>query len=51
MTRAWIGLALVLLTLLVYAQVRRFPFINFDDAQYVAENAPVAAGVTGAGIR
>jgi tetratricopeptide (TPR) repeat protein len=51
MTRAWIGLALVLLTLLVYARVHDYPFVNFDDVQYVVENAPVAAGVTTDGIR
>ena len=50
MTRAWIGLALVLLNLLVYAQVRDYPFINFDDTQYVVENGPVAAGLTGQGL-
>ena len=51
MTRAWIGLALVVLTLLVYARVPHYPFVNFDDAQYVVENAPVASGVTADGIR
>src|SRR5687768_5012458 len=51
MTRAWIGLPLVLVTLLVYAPVRDYPFVNFDDVQYVVENAPVAAGVTAEGIR
>ena len=50
MTRAWIGLALALLNLLVYTQARDYPFINFDDAQYVVENAPVAAGLTGQGM-
>ena len=51
MTRASIGLALVLVTLLVYAPVRDYPFVNFDDVQYVVENAPVSAGVTADGIR
>lgn len=51
MTRAWIGLALVLLNLVVYAQVHDYPFVNFDDAQYVAENGPVAAGLTAEGVR
>lgn len=51
MTRAWIGLALVLLNLLVYAQVQGYPFINFDDPQYVAENGYVRAGLSVHGVR
>jgi protein O-mannosyl-transferase len=51
MTRAWIGLALILLNLLVYAQVHDYPFINFDDVQYVTENGHVLSGLTVDGIR
>lgn len=50
MTRGWIGLALVLLNLLVFAQVHDYPFINFDDAQYVAENSAVLSGLTAESI-
>jgi tetratricopeptide (TPR) repeat protein len=39
------------LTLFVYAPVRQYGFINFDDAQYVSRNGPVAAGLTWEGVR
>jgi hypothetical protein len=44
-------LGLVLLNLLIYAQTRHHPFINFDDPQYVAENRYVASGLTLDGVR
>jgi protein O-mannosyl-transferase len=44
-------LGLVLLNVLIYAQTRHHPFINFDDPQYVAENRYVAGGLTLGGVR
>lgn len=43
--------ALVLATLVVYAPVFRFPFVNFDDPDYVARNRFVQAGLSGQGVR
>ena len=40
-----IGLALFLTTLLVYAPVCRFGFVNFDDPDYVANNPHVRGGL------
>ena len=37
---------LVLLTLTVFAQVRHFDFVNFDDGRYVADNPHVLNGFT-----
>ena len=42
----WISLALVAATLAVYAPVRHHDFVNFDDPQYVSENANVTGGLT-----
>jgi tetratricopeptide (TPR) repeat protein len=39
-------IALILLVVAVYAPVRQYPFVNFDDAEYVSENAHVLAGLT-----
>jgi tetratricopeptide (TPR) repeat protein len=39
-------LALVALVAAVYAPVRNHAYINFDDTQYVSENAHVAGGLT-----
>jgi protein O-mannosyl-transferase len=39
--------ALVILVLVVYAPVRDFPFVNWDDADYVERNTHVLAGLTG----
>jgi Flp pilus assembly protein TadD len=46
MRRATIALLLVALTLVVYARVATFEFINLDDSGYVADNAQVLNGVT-----
>ncbi|MDP7740430.1 MAG: tetratricopeptide repeat protein [Lentisphaeria bacterium] len=43
--------ALTLLTLVVYAQVVSFDFVNFDDDAYITDNRIVKAGVTVAGAR
>ena len=45
-----IGLALVGLGLLVYWPVYRFEFVHYDDAEYVAENVRVHAGLTAANV-
>lgn len=42
----WICAGLAAATFAVYAQVASHPFINFDDSQYVAENARVLEGLT-----
>ena len=47
----WVGLGLVVLTLLVYGQVGRHEFINFDDQRYVTENPRVLGGLTLDNIR
>jgi Flp pilus assembly protein TadD len=41
-----ICLGLVLLTLVVYGQVRTHEFVNFDDNEYVTENPHVQTGLT-----
>lgn len=41
-----LSLALVVITLAVYWQVRNHEFINFDDNLYVTENLSVAKGIT-----
>ena len=41
-----IALALVAATVLVYAQVRSYDFINFDDNLYVPGNPHVSGGLT-----
>jgi protein O-mannosyl-transferase len=47
----WICLALLAITLAVYAQVSTFDFINFDDPDYVPGNLHVRYGVTAEGVR
>lgn len=47
----WICAALVIATFIVYAQVRRFDFINYDDPDYVTRNVHVSGGLTAAGVR
>jgi tetratricopeptide (TPR) repeat protein len=46
-----IGLALALLTLLLYLPVTRDNFINFDDDDYITENQVVKNGLTWSGIK
>ena len=45
-----VTLVLALITLAVYAPVRRFDFVNYDDGTYVTDNAVVAAGLTWHGV-
>jgi tetratricopeptide (TPR) repeat protein len=42
----WLCVALLLATAAVYAPVRHFGFLNYDDEEYVTENAHVTAGLT-----
>ena len=49
-TDVWILLALVLVTLGVYAQVRTHQFISLDDDLYICDNPIVARGLTLSGI-
>ena len=45
------GLLLTAVTLSLYAPVRHFDFINFDDPAYVLNNPQVQAGITSSSIR
>jgi tetratricopeptide (TPR) repeat protein len=45
-----IGLALFLITLLVYAPAYRFGFVNFDDPEYVTNNPHVRNGFRSDGV-
>ena len=42
--------ALALGILVVYAPVRHFDFVTFDDPLYVTDNPPVESGLTAAGV-
>ncbi len=44
-----VSLGLFLATLLVYAPVYRFGFVNFDDPDYVTDNPHVRSGLTSSG--
>ncbi|MGO9255829.1 MAG: tetratricopeptide repeat protein [Bryobacteraceae bacterium] len=46
----WICLALLAVTFAVYAPVRHFDFVNFDDPEMVSANPHVRQGMTPAGI-
>jgi protein O-mannosyl-transferase len=46
----WIYLALLLITLAIYSQVRDFSFVNFDDPAHLTDNAHVRDGFTWGGI-
>ncbi|MBI5200891.1 MAG: tetratricopeptide repeat protein [Elusimicrobia bacterium] len=43
---AWVCIGLVAATLAVYAPVRHFGFVNYDDGAYVTANPQVLAGLT-----
>jgi tetratricopeptide (TPR) repeat protein len=45
----WLYLVLFLVTCTVYAPVRRFDFVNYDDPEYVTRNIHVRGGITAAG--
>jgi tetratricopeptide (TPR) repeat protein len=42
----WLSLALVALNLFVYASVRHFQLVNWDDPTYLTENPNIGAGLT-----
>ncbi|MGO9231916.1 MAG: tetratricopeptide repeat protein [Bryobacteraceae bacterium] len=46
----WISVFLFLATFAVYAQVRHFDFVNFDDPEYVTANPHVRAGIAPASV-
>jgi tetratricopeptide (TPR) repeat protein len=49
--RPWIVHALLALAVLfVYAPVRHFPFVVYDDKAYVSENPAVLGGLSGEGV-
>ncbi len=45
-TGLFICLLLAVAVVVLYAPVARYPFINYDDSQYLLENANVSAGLT-----
>ena len=48
---AWlVSLALIVATAFIYAPVGHFHFTNYDDTDYITENAQVLAGLTRQGI-
>jgi tetratricopeptide (TPR) repeat protein len=51
LTSLAVAAGLVVLTALVYWPVVHHPFVNFDDAQYVSQNAQVLPGLTSDGVR
>jgi tetratricopeptide (TPR) repeat protein len=46
----YVILSLLLLTLIVYAQVHNFEFVNFDDRETVVGNTHIRDGITLAGL-
>jgi hypothetical protein len=51
MRRLVVSLALVVLTLVVYAPAVRFDFVSWDDPAYVTKNAHVRGGLSVDGVR
>lgn len=47
----WASLALVLLTVAVFAPVIHFQFLHWDDGEYVVDNARVQQGITWENVR
>lgn len=43
--------ALVAVTLAVFAPTRRFPLVDYDDIDYIADNPHVRAGLTWSGVK
>jgi len=46
----WVSLALIAANLVIYAPVRRFPFVNTDDGVYVTGNSHVLQGLSWANV-
>lgn len=42
----WVAVALIAINLLVFAPVRTFDFVSYDDPWYVTQNANVAGGLS-----
>jgi protein O-mannosyl-transferase len=49
-TVMWVTAVLVAIVLFIYAPVRHYGFLSFDDPEYVSENAQVIRGLTGQGV-
>ena len=47
----WLAIALAAINVAVYAPVRHFGFVGFDDLQYVSDNPRVLRGVTWDGVK
>jgi tetratricopeptide (TPR) repeat protein len=46
----WIGLGLIAIVIFIYAPVRQYQFVYFDDQVYVSQNPRVADGLTWQGL-
>lgn len=46
----WLALLLAALTIALYWPVHTYDFVNYDDVDYVVQNAPVRAGLTPASV-
>ena len=46
----WISLALIVVNLVIYAPVRHYEFVTWDDPQYITENPHVSGGLTWPGV-
>jgi protein O-mannosyl-transferase len=46
----WVAVILVAIILFIYAPVRHYGFLSYDDPEYVSENAQVIRGLTGQGV-
>jgi tetratricopeptide (TPR) repeat protein len=45
-----LAIAIALLTIVTFEQVRGFSFVNYDDYEFVVENPPIAGGVSPASV-
>ena len=50
MRKELVGLALIAIVVIVYAPVRHYDFINYDDPDYVSANPNVGAGLAWSGV-
>jgi tetratricopeptide (TPR) repeat protein len=46
----WLALGLIAVCLIVYAPVRHYGYVDFDDREYVTENPSISGGLTPAGL-
>jgi hypothetical protein len=49
-TVIWVAAVLVAINLFIYAPIRHYGFLSYDDPPYVSENAQVIRGLTGQGV-